>query len=79
MLEREPITDENYGDATAGPDISEDEHEVTLREERPVVGKTTEPVERVRLATEAETDQETVTEEVRKEQIEVEGDVVDRR
>ena len=57
VLEREAITDENFGDATSGPDISEDEHEVTLHEERPVVGKTTEPVERVRLATETETDQ----------------------
>ena len=36
-LEREPITDANRGDATAGPDISEEEHEVTLTEERPVV------------------------------------------
>ena len=36
-IEREPITDDNSGDATSGPDISEEEHEVTLHEERPVV------------------------------------------
>jgi hypothetical protein len=32
-VEREPITDANIDDATSGPDISEAEHEVTLREE----------------------------------------------
>lgn len=75
VLETEPITDANVGEATSGPDISEEEHEVVLNEERPVVGKTTEPVERVRLGTETETHEETVTEEVRKEHIEAEGDV----
>ena len=33
-VEREPITDANVGEATAGPDISEEEHEVVLHEER---------------------------------------------
>jgi uncharacterized protein (TIGR02271 family) len=78
VLETEPITDGNVGDATSGPDLSEEEHEVVLREERATVEKTVEPVERVRLGTETVTDEETVTEEVRKEQIEVEGDT-DRR
>ena len=78
-LEREPITDANRGDALDGPDISEEEHEVVLTEERAVAGKTTEPVERVRLGTETVTEDETVTEEVRKEHIEAEGDVDDRR
>ncbi len=75
VLEREPITDANVGQATDGAAISEEEHEVTLHEERPVVSKTAEPVERVRLGTETTTSQETVTEEVRKEQIESDGDV----
>ena len=78
VLETEPITDGNVGDATSGPDISEEEHEVVLREERATVDKTVEPVERVRLGTETTTEEETVTEEVRKEHIEVEGDA-DRR
>jgi len=78
VLETEPITDGNVGAATSGPDISEEEHEVVLREERATVDKTVEPVERVRLGTETTTDEETVTEEVRKEQVEVEGDA-DRR
>ena len=78
VIETEPITDANVGAATEGPGISEEEHEVVLHEETPVVQKTTEPVERVRLGTEHVSDQETVTEEVRKERIEAEGDV-DRR
>ena len=40
-----------------GPAISEEEHEVTLHAERPVVAKEAVPVERVRL------DKETVTEQ----------------
>ena len=33
-VEREPITDANLDEATSGPAISEEEHEVTLHEER---------------------------------------------
>ena len=79
VVETEPITDANLDSATAGPTISEEEHEVVLSEERPVVSKTAEPVERVRLGTETVTEQETVSEDVRKEHIEVEGDVDERR
>ena len=73
-IEREPITDENRDEAMAGPAISEEEHEVVLREERPVVEKEAVPVERVRLDTETVTDQVTVNEEVRKEQIDTDID-----
>jgi uncharacterized protein (TIGR02271 family) len=73
-VEREPITDANLDAATDGPAISEEEHEVTLREEEPVVEKRVVPRERVRLDTETVTDERQVAEEVRKEQIEVEGD-----
>jgi uncharacterized protein (TIGR02271 family) len=73
-VEREPITDANLDAATSGPDISEEEHEVTLREEEPVVEKRAVPKERVRLDKETVTDERQVSEEVRKEQIEVEGD-----
>ena len=72
-LEREPITDVNRGDAYAGADITESEHEVTLRAERPVVETETVPVERVRLGKETVRDEETVSGEVRKEQIEFDG------
>jgi uncharacterized protein (TIGR02271 family) len=70
-VEREPITDANADAATSGPSISEEEHEVVLHEERPVVETDTVPVERVRLGTETTTDQETVSDEVRKERVEV--------
>ena len=79
VLETEPITDGNVGNATGGPAISEEEHEVVLSEEQVNVSKTAEPVERVRLGTETVTQEETVTEEVRKEHIEADGDVDDRR
>ena len=73
-LEREPITDANLDAATSGPAISEEEHEVTLHEETPVVEKRAVPKERVRLDTETVTEDRQVSEEVRKEQIEVDGD-----
>ncbi|MFH5821113.1 DUF2382 domain-containing protein [Georgenia sp. AZ-5] len=73
-LEREPITDANLGAAMDGPAISEEEHEVVLQEEVPVVSKEARPVERVRLDTETVTSEQQVTEDVRKEQIEMEGD-----
>jgi uncharacterized protein (TIGR02271 family) len=72
-VEREPITDANVGNALDGPAISEEEHEVVLHEETPVVEKEAVPVERVRLDKETVTDQATVTEDVRKEEIEVDG------
>jgi uncharacterized protein (TIGR02271 family) len=70
-VEREPITDANLDAATSGPAISEEEHEVTLREEEPVVEKRVVPRERVRLDTETITDERQVAEEVRKEQIDL--------
>jgi uncharacterized protein (TIGR02271 family) len=73
VVEREPITDANVGAATSGPDISEEEHEVVLHEEVPVVEKTTQPVERVRLDTREVTTEQTVSEEVRKEHVDTDG------
>src|SRR5918994_377395 len=73
-LEREPITDANLAAATSGPDISEAEHEVILREEEPVVDKRVVTRERVRLDTDTVTGEERIAEEVRKEQIEVQDE-----
>jgi uncharacterized protein (TIGR02271 family) len=73
-VDREPITDANRGAAESGPAISDEEHEVVLHEERPVVEKEAVPVERVRLDKETVTDQATVSEDVRKEQIDMDGD-----
>jgi uncharacterized protein (TIGR02271 family) len=78
-IEREPITDASIGNAMDGPAISEEEHEVTLHAERPVVAKEAAPVERVRLDKTTVTDQETVNEDVRKEEIEVDGAVQPKR
>lgn len=72
-IEREPITDANRGAAMGGPAISEEEHEVVLHEERPVVEKEAVPVERVRLDKDVIRDDVTVNEEVRKENIETDG------
>jgi uncharacterized protein (TIGR02271 family) len=72
-VQREPITDANIGNAMDGPAISEEEHEVTLHAERPVVEKEAVPVERVRLDTETVTDQVQVNETVRKEEVDTDG------
>jgi uncharacterized protein (TIGR02271 family) len=72
-VEREPITDANVGKAMDGPAISEEEHEVVLHEETPVVEKEAVPVERVRLDKDTVTEQVQVSEGLRKEEIEVDG------
>src|SRR3712207_4196019 len=72
-VEREPITDANVGNAMDGPAISEEEHEVTLHAERAVVEKEAVPVERVRLDTTTVTEQQQVSADLRKEEIEVDG------
>ena len=73
-VEREPITDANADDALDGPDISEEEHEVVLHEEEVVAEKRVVPKERVRLDKDVEIDERTVSEDVRREQIEVDDD-----
>ena len=81
-IEREPITDANRGDAYDGPALSEEEHEVTLKAETPVVEKDVVAKERVRLETDTFTEEVGVDETVRKEQIETDGGIdvdADRR
>ena len=73
-LEREPITEANRGDAYDGPAISEEEHEVVLNAERPVVGTEAVAVERIRMGTNTVQSQETVSGEVRKEVVEMDDD-----
>ncbi len=74
-VEREAITEANIGDAMSGPDLSTEEVEIALSAEQVVVDKTVVPKERVRLDTDVEVEQQVVEETVRKEQIEVEGDM----
>ncbi|RBY96954.1 photosystem reaction center subunit H [Blastococcus sp. TF02-8] len=78
-LEREPITDANIGNAMDGPAISEEEHEVTLHAERPVVEKEAVPVERIRLDKQTVTEEAQVNETLRKEEVEIEGAADDDR
>ncbi len=73
-LEREPITDANADAAMAGPAISEEEHEVVLHEEEVVTEKRAVPKERVRMDKQTVTEDQTVSEQLRKEQIEAQGD-----
>jgi uncharacterized protein (TIGR02271 family) len=73
-VEREPITADNVDQALAGPEISSEEHEVVLHEEEPVVEKRVVPKERVRMEKEQVTDEAQISETVRKEQIEAEGE-----
>ena len=65
---REPMAP---GEAPDGATIGEDAIEVTLHQDEVVVDKDIVGVEKVRLATEAVTEQREVTEQVRKEQIEM--------
>ena len=73
-VEREPITEANRDRALAGPEISEEEHELVLHEEVPVVDKQVVPKERVSLQKDTLTEEREVSEEVRKERIETDGD-----
>jgi uncharacterized protein (TIGR02271 family) len=75
QLVTEPITDANADAAMSGPDLSEEEHEIVLSEEVPVVDTQVVPKERVRLEKERVTDQERVDADLRKERIEAEGDI----
>lgn len=81
VLESVPIGEDDAGvdsaDIIEGAVLSDEQPEIILREEVPVVETVVQPVERVRLGTEEYVEDETVTEEVRKEQIEVTGDVSD--
>ena len=72
-VEREAIPPGERGQAQLG----EDEATVELHEERPVVDKQVVPKERIRVGKETVTDQEQVSEEVRKERVDV--DDPDRR
>jgi len=73
-VEREPITDANIDQALDGPDISEEEHEITLHQEEVVTEKRAVPKERVRLDKDTVTDEREVSGEIRKEHVDVEGD-----
>jgi uncharacterized protein (TIGR02271 family) len=68
-VEREPIPEGERRRQGAG--IAEDEHTIELHEERPVVEKQVVPKERIRVGKEVVTDEEHVSEELRKEEVDV--------
>jgi uncharacterized protein (TIGR02271 family) len=77
-VEREPITEANRGDALSGGDLTEEEHEVTLHSEEAVVDKQVVPKERIRLDKDVVTEERQVSEDVRREEIEIDGDRTNR-
>jgi uncharacterized protein (TIGR02271 family) len=68
------VTREPIDQAVSDADIGEQEVEVGLREEEAVVQKQTVAKERVGIEKDVDTTRETVSDEVRKERVEVEGD-----
>ncbi|ONM50094.1 PRC and DUF2382 domain-containing protein [Nocardia donostiensis] len=68
-VEREPITESS----ATSPDMGDEEREVTLHEDRVTVNKETVPVEKVGLAVDEVEDEQTVSDNVRKERIDAEG------
>ena len=70
---REPL---QPGESVDGATIGEDSIEVALMKDEVRVDKEVVGVEKVKLATETVTEQQQVSEQVRKEQIEVDGDTV---
>lgn len=68
-IEREPVTGEERSAGTSR--IGEQEEEITLHEERAVIGKEEVPVEKVRISKEEVTGTERVRGELRKERIEI--------
>ncbi len=73
VVEREKITDDAVDEVR---EIGEDEQEIILREERPVVTAESYPVERIRVRIKQVPVEETVRGEVRKERVEVDVDAV---
>jgi len=72
-VEREPINE-----VVSGAEIGDEQVEVALSAEEAVVEKQTVARERISVDTDVETTQETISDEVRRERVEVEGDDVTR-
>jgi uncharacterized protein (TIGR02271 family) len=72
-LEQIPVTDDGAGDPAGSP-LAPEEFEFVLHEERPVITTEVVPVERVRLRKEVVTDYVEVSDQLRKEQFDVDVD-----
>lgn len=69
-IEREPLAESEVGNHVGSSDFGDKDQEIVLYEEVPVVQKVLRPIERIRLATEVTTEQQTVSGDVRKERVE---------
>ena len=69
------VTREPVDQPVSGAELGEQEVEVPLRQEEPVVEKEAVAKERIGLEKDVETERETVGGDVRKERVEIEGDV----
>ena len=76
---REPVTAENASRTGSAQEIQDAEQEVILHAERPIVSKTVEPQEQVRLQVDTVTEQAEVNDTIRKERIEFESPDQDPR
>ena len=74
VVTREPITEANRGDALSGGELTEEEHEIILTEERAVAEKDVVAVERVQLGTQTVRGTETVQADLREEHIDLDTD-----
>ena len=69
------VVRERVDEPVSGVELGDEAIEVTLVEERPVIAKETVAKERIRIEKGVETTRETVSDEVRKERVDVDGDV----
>ena len=76
--ERARVTREPIDEAVSGAAIGEEQVDVTLRGEKAVVEKEAVAKERIGVEKDVDVEQETISGEVRKERIDVEGDADDR-
>jgi stress response protein YsnF len=76
--EHATVTRERIDQPVSGAEIGEQEVDVTLRGEEAVVDKQTVAKERIGVTKDVDVEEETVTGEVRKERVEVEGDADQR-
>lgn len=75
-LEREPITDATLdvdNAALSGAELVEQDYDMVLHAQRPVIHLETVPVERVKILKRIITQEETVSEKVRQERIDTDG------
>jgi stress response protein YsnF len=76
--ERATVTRERIDQPVSGAEIGEEQVDVTLRSEEPVVEKRAVAKERIGVQKDVDVEEQTVTGEVRKERVDVEGDADER-